>query len=374
VLAVIRGSALNHNGAGNGMTAPHGPSQSQVMRLALADAGLGPADVDVVEGHGTGTPLGDAVEAEAVIDAYGRHRPADRPVWLGSVKANIGHPHAASGVVGVIKTILSMRHGIVPEALHTAEPLAEVDWEGGGVATARRAVAWPEAGRPRRAGVSSFGGNGTKVHVVLEQAPDTPEAPLPTSSPDAERPRRTVCCRPVRAPPSPRTPKGCATGSPPTTRSPRPRSPGRWPPAPPSRNAPSSWRRADISAAPVVTARVTRRRPASSPRGLEGGGRFGSEGGPTAAFGPCLEHLSGLWIDRGVNVARGAGTATCSHRGRAREPSDVHRAACSRSHDRLGHRPRRHRTATRPVQLVQAASPGGAPAPRAVNCSDQHGS
>ncbi|MEW2079967.1 SDR family NAD(P)-dependent oxidoreductase [Streptomyces sp. NPDC013433] len=185
VLAVIRGSALNHNGASNGMTAPHGPSQSQVMRLALADAGLGPADVDVVEGHGTGTPLGDAVEAEAVIDAYGRHRPADRPVWLGSVKANIGHPHAASGVVGVIKTILSMRHGIVPEALYTAEPLAEVDWEGGGVALARRAVAWPETGRPRRAGVSSFGGNGTKVHVILEQAPDTPEAPLPTSSPDA---------------------------------------------------------------------------------------------------------------------------------------------------------------------------------------------
>ncbi|MER6960320.1 SDR family NAD(P)-dependent oxidoreductase [Streptomyces sp. NPDC000618] len=182
VLAVIRGSALNHNGASNGLTAPHGPSQSQVMRLALADASLGPADVDVVEGHGTGTPLGDAVEAEAVIDAYGRHRSADRPLWLGSVKANIGHPHAASGVVGVIKTILSLRHGTVPQALHAAEPLAEVDWEGGGVALARQAVAWPETGRPRRAGVSSFGGNGTKVHFILEQAPDEPPV---EASPDA---------------------------------------------------------------------------------------------------------------------------------------------------------------------------------------------
>ncbi|WSY37813.1 SDR family NAD(P)-dependent oxidoreductase [Embleya sp. NBC_00888] len=184
VLAVIRGSALNHNGGGNGLTAPHGPSQSRVMRLALAEAGLGPADIDVVEAHGTGTALGDAVEAEAVIDAYGRHRPVDRPLWLGSVKANIGHPHAASGVVGVIKTILAMRHGIVPEALHAAEPLAEVDWQAGGIALARRAMAWPETGRPRRAGVSSFGGNGTKVHFILEQAPEEPATQPPVPAPD----------------------------------------------------------------------------------------------------------------------------------------------------------------------------------------------
>ncbi|MGW1996292.1 type I polyketide synthase [Embleya sp. NPDC001921] len=181
VLAVIRGSALNHNGGGNGLTAPHGPSQRRVMRLALAEAGLGPADIDMVEAHGTGTALGDAVEAEAVIDAYGRHRPADRPLWLGSVKANIGHPHAASGVVGVIKTILAMRHGIVPEALHAAEPLTEVDWQDSGIALPHRAVAWPETGRPRRAGVSSFGGSGTKVHFILEQAPEEPvtQPPLP---------------------------------------------------------------------------------------------------------------------------------------------------------------------------------------------------
>ncbi|MFJ8744638.1 type I polyketide synthase [Embleya sp. NPDC127516] len=184
VLAVIRGSALNHNGASNGLTAPHGPSQSQVMRLALAEAGLGPTDIDVIEAHGTGTPLGDAVEAEAVIDAYGRHRPADRPLWVGSVKANIGHPHAASGVVGVIKTILAMRHGIVPEALHAAEPLPDVDWQDSGITLAHRAVPWPETGRPRRAGVSSFGGNGTKVHLILEQAPDDPTAPPSRDAPD----------------------------------------------------------------------------------------------------------------------------------------------------------------------------------------------
>ncbi|CAM5268650.1 hypothetical protein SFUMM280S_05617 [Streptomyces fumanus] len=182
VLAVIRGSALNHSGASNGLTAPHGPSQSEVMRLALADAGLGPRDVDVVEAHGTGTPLGDAVEAEAVIETYGRHR-TDRPVLLGSVKANVGHPHAASGVVGVIKTVLAMRHGIVPEALYAAEPLADVDWAGGGVTLPRRAVAWPETGRPRRAGVSSFGGNGTKVHLILEQSPDPDGAPSPGPAP-----------------------------------------------------------------------------------------------------------------------------------------------------------------------------------------------
>nr|WP_078981135.1 type I polyketide synthase [Embleya scabrispora] len=178
-LAVIRGSALNHNGAGNGLTAPHGPSQSRVMRLALAEAGLGPVDIDMVEAHGTGTPLGDAVEAEAIIDAYGRHRPADQPLWVGSVKANIGHPHAASGVIGVIKTILAMRHGVVPEALHTAEPLPDVDWEHSGIALPHRAVPWPETGRPRRAGVSSFGGNGTKVHFILEQPPEEPATPVP---------------------------------------------------------------------------------------------------------------------------------------------------------------------------------------------------
>ncbi|MFE2870435.1 SDR family NAD(P)-dependent oxidoreductase [Embleya sp. NPDC059259] len=202
VLAVIRGSALNHNGASNGLTAPHGPSQSQVMQLALAEAGLGPADIDVVEAHGTGTPLGDAVEAEAVIDAYGRHRPADRPLWLGSVKANIGHPHAASGVVGVIKTILAIRHGVVPEALHAAEPLPDVDWQGSGIALAHRAVAWPETGRPRRAGVSSFGGNGTKVHLILEQAPDEPLAAPPATNGSAGGSAPPPCLLSARSAPA----------------------------------------------------------------------------------------------------------------------------------------------------------------------------
>ncbi|MGV9799469.1 type I polyketide synthase [Mycobacterium sp. NPDC003449] len=171
VMAVIPGSAVNQDGASSGLTVPNGGAQQRLIGTVLARAGLAGGDVDYLEAHGTGTPLGDPIEVQAAAAAFGGARDADRPLLMGSVKSNIGHTESASGAAGLIKVVLSLQNDLLPQSLHFDNPSPHIPWDSLPVRVVDKAVPWQANGRPRRAGVSSFGFTGTNAHVLIEEAP-----------------------------------------------------------------------------------------------------------------------------------------------------------------------------------------------------------
>ncbi|MES3636910.1 SDR family NAD(P)-dependent oxidoreductase [Mycobacterium intracellulare] len=171
ICAVIPASAVNQDGASSGLTVPNGGAQQRLIGSVLARAGLAGGEVDYLEAHGTGTPLGDPIEVQAAAAAYGDARDADRPLLMGSVKTNIGHTESASGAAGLIKVVLSLQHEVLPQSLHFDEPSPHIPWDSLPVRVVDTAMPWRANGRPRRAGVSSFGFTGTNAHVLVEEAP-----------------------------------------------------------------------------------------------------------------------------------------------------------------------------------------------------------
>ncbi|WP_454197193.1 HAD-IIIC family phosphatase [Nocardia sp. Marseille-Q1738] len=194
VLAVIRGSAVNQDGPSQGLSAPNGAAQEQVLRSALGAAGLAPHDIDYVEAHGTGTALGDPIEARALARVFGPGRDQDRRLGIGSLKSNVGHTQAAAGVAGVIKLVLALQHERIPATLNAGVPSPQVDWERSGVTVQADPMPWRRGDRPRRAGVSAFGLSGTNAHLILEEAP-----PEPAAAPGAKVDDRSVALLPISA-------------------------------------------------------------------------------------------------------------------------------------------------------------------------------
>ncbi|MFE2879368.1 type I polyketide synthase [Streptomyces roseus] len=183
VLAVIRGTAVNHDGVGEGLAVPNGAAQVALMKAALRDAGLSADQVDLVEAHGTGTKVGDPVEAKSIQAVYGRAHTPQAPVWIGSGKSNIGHTQQASGLVGVIKAVLALQHERMPATLHAERPTPAVDWSPGTVRLLQEARDWPRGERVRRAGVLAYGIGGTNAHAIVEEAPLQPAPPAPAGAP-----------------------------------------------------------------------------------------------------------------------------------------------------------------------------------------------
>lgn len=171
VLAVIEGSAANQDGRSSGLTVPNGRAQEALIRKALTSAGLSPGDIDYVEAHGTGTALGDPIEVDALGAVFGPERDPGRRLKVGSVKTNLGHTEAASGVVGLIKCVLALQYEQIPAQIHFHRPTPEIDWDRLPIDIVAQAASWPSGARRRRAGVSSFGFSGANAHVVLGEPP-----------------------------------------------------------------------------------------------------------------------------------------------------------------------------------------------------------
>ena len=182
IQALIRGSAVNHDGTSAGLTAPNGSAQVALIRKALDAARVDPEALQYVEAHGTGTALGDPIEIHSLLQALGTNR--DQPILIGSVKTNIGHLEAAAGVAGLIKVVLAMQHQQIPRQLHFHDPNPRVDWENIPVQVADRLVDWPRTEQPRLAGISSFGLSGINAHMIVEEAPllasEEPADPRPS--------------------------------------------------------------------------------------------------------------------------------------------------------------------------------------------------